>query len=68
VTDQTNPAGNKFTGIPIVAQFNPFEVNPSLCKVSYVCKDVARKDGQSTSMSCGEFSFDGEYNNQPSDG
>jgi hypothetical protein len=67
-TEQSNPAGDKFTGSQILAQLNQFVITPARCTVSYACSSVVRKDGESTSMSCSDFNFDGIFNNEPTDG
>ena len=47
---------------------NPFTITPPRCTVTYTCTSVVRKDGENTTMGCNEFSFDGQYNNQATDG
>ena len=36
--------------------------------MTYTCASVARKDGQSTSMTCSDFNIDGSFNGDNSDG
>jgi hypothetical protein len=59
---------DKYTGTPIVFQLNPFDIDPVGCRVTYTCTSVTDVDGIATPISCSDFTFDGYFDGQSTDG
>jgi hypothetical protein len=46
----------------------PFDIDPPQCRVTYECTSVTDANGDSTSIDCSKFTFDNDFNGQPTDG
>ena len=66
---QTDAEKNdKYTGTPVVFQLNPFDIDPVGCRVTYTCTSVTDVDGITTPILCSDFTFDGDFDGQTTDG
>ena len=67
-TAQNDPSPDSFSGDDIVFELVKFTISPFRCRVEYACTSVERVDGDPSSITCDDFSFDGIYDGQKSDG
>ena len=49
------PATDKFTGSELAFTFAAFNIDPSVCEISYTCEEVSRQDGTASPISCSEL-------------
>ena len=53
-TAQTNPDSDKFTGNNIAFNLNEFEIEPSICEVTYTCTSIAKLTGDMKTIDCSD--------------
>ena len=59
---------DRYSGVPVVFQVVPFDIDPPQCRVTYACTSVTDINDQVTPITCSDFTFDGDFNGQSTDG
>ena len=68
-TSQNNPDPDNFSGNEIQFDLTKFTIVPSICPVTYTCTNVVEGDGGTiSSVECDDFSFDGVFDGDATDG
>jgi len=57
---------DRYSGVPVVFQVIPFDIDPPQCRVTYACTSVTDINGQDAEITCSDFTFDGDFNGQQS--
>ena len=53
-TTQTDPNSDKFTGNNIAFTLNEFEIEPTICEVTYTCTSIAKLSGDMKEIDCSD--------------
>lgn len=66
--DATTP--DKYSGTPITTTLKPFTIDPTFCKIDYVCKSIVAEPLNSNSVvpTCADIDFDNIYDQSGTDG
>ena len=67
-TQLDSTKSDKYSGVPVVFQSTRFDIDPPQCRVTYECTSVTYDDNQSSVIDCSDFTFDGDFNGDNTDG
>ena len=67
-TQSDNEKSDNYSGTPVVFQITPFDIDPVGCRVTYECTSVKDINGNTTPITCSDFTLDGDFDGQATDG